>query len=135
METQQKSAWAIGWATFAAAMLLLIGMFQVLAGIAAVANDDLYVVSTKWVFEFDITAWGWVHILLGIVLFLSGLGIFVGNVLARTVGVFVAMFSAVTNFAFIPYYPVWSIIMIAVNIAVIWALTAHGRDIVEDERS
>ena len=134
METQQKSAWAIGWATFAAAMLLLVGMFQTLAGIAALGNDEFYVVSPEWVFELDITAWGWVHILLGIVLFLSGLGIFVGNVLARTVGVFVAMFSAVTNFAFIPYYPVWSIIMIAVNIAVIWALTAHGRDIVEDER-
>jgi len=129
METQQKSAWAIGWATFAAAMLLLVGMFQTLAGIAALGNDEFYVVSPEWVFELDITAWGWVHILLGIVLFLSGLGIFVGNVLARTVGVFVAMFSAVTNFAFIPYYPVWSIIMIAVNIAVIWALTAHGRDI------
>lgn len=129
MEVQERSGWAVGWATFAAAMLGLIGMFQILTGIAGLANDEFYLVSPNFVFEFDATTWGWIHLILGIILMGSAIGIMVGNVFARTVGVIVAMISAVTNFGFIPMYPVWSIVMIAVNIAVIWALTAHGRDV------
>ena len=86
-------------------------------------------IGQEWVFEFDITAWGWIHIILGIVLLLSGAGIFSGNVLARTVGVFVAALAMIANFAWLPYYPIWSIIIIAICIAIIWALTLHGRDV------
>ena len=80
-------------------------------------------------FEFDITAWGWIQLILGVILIASGIGIFSGNVAARTVGVIMAGLAAIVNFAWLPYYPVWSIIVIAVCIAIIWALTAHGRDI------
>jgi hypothetical protein len=128
----EPSGWAIGWALFAAVILITVGCFQVIAGIAAIAEDDVIVRTQNYVLELDVTTWGWIHLVLGAVLILSGLGIMSGNVLARTVGVFVAALSAIANFAFIPYQPVWSISILAVNIAVIWALTAHGRDVVAE---
>jgi hypothetical protein len=67
--------------------------------------------------------------ILGVVLIASGIGIFSGNVAARTVGVIVAAVAMIANFAWLPYFPVWSIILIAISIAIVWALTAHGRDI------
>ena len=129
MSQNEPSGWAIGWALFAAVVLITVGCFQVIAGISAIAEDDLIVKAPNYVFNLDVSQWGWIHLILGAILILSGLGIMSGNVVARTVGVFVAALSAIANFAFIPYYPVWSIAIIAIDIAVIWALTAHGRDV------
>lgn len=129
MNEQQYSPWAIGWATFAGVMLIMAGIFHAFAGLVAIADDTFYVVGRKWVFEFDITAWGWAHLIGGILVVLCGIGIFTGNVAARTVGVIVAALSAIVNFAWLPYEPVWAVIMIAIDVAVIWALTVHGRDI------
>ena len=123
------SGWAVGWSGFAGIMLIIIGVMDVIQGLVALVNDTFYVVGEEWVFEFNVTAWGWIHLILGIILVLSGIGIFSGNVAARTVGVIVAGVAALVNFAWLPYFPVWSIIVIAICIAVIWALTAHGRDI------
>jgi hypothetical protein len=75
------------------------------------------------------TTWGWIHLIAVIVVFLAGLAVFKGSVWARTVGVIVAMLSAIVNFAFLPYYPVWSIIIITVDVLVIWALIVHGREL------
>ena len=132
MSQNEPSGWAIGWALFAAVMLITVGCFQVIAGIAAIAEDDIYVQVPSYILELDVTTWGWAHLILGAILILSGLGVMTGNVLARTVGVLVASVSMVANFAFIPWYPIWSIVMIGVCIAVIWALTAHGRDVVAE---
>jgi hypothetical protein len=126
---RQPSAAAVGWAMFAAIMLMIAGMFQIIAGIAALIEDDFFVVTQKWVFELDVTNWGWIHLVLGILLLLVGAGILTGNLAARTVGVIIAGLSAIANFAFLPYYPVWAIVVIAIDIAIIWALTAHGRDV------
>jgi hypothetical protein len=128
LETR-PSGWAMGWATLAAILLIVGGIWGVIVGIAGIANDNLYLVTPDWVFQFDTTTWGWIHLIVGVILVLSGIGIFTGNVLARTVGVIAAGLSAITNFAWMPYYPVWSIAAIAVDIAIIWALTAHGRDL------
>jgi len=128
-EQENYSGWAAGWAGFAGVMLVIIGTMDIVQGLVALVNDEFYVVSQDWVFKFDVTTWGWIHLIVGIVLVLSGFGIFSGNVLARTVGVLVAVLAAIVNFAWLPYYPIWSIIVIAICIAVIWALTAHGRDI------
>ena len=128
-EPANYSSGAVGWSMFAGIMLVVIGMMDIIQGIVAIAKDEFYVVGQEWVFEFDTTAWGWIHIVLGAVLLLSGIGIFSGNVLARTVGVIAAALVMLANFAWLPYYPIWSIIIIAVCIAVIWALTVHGRDI------
>ena len=125
----EYSGWAAGWAGFAGVMLVIIGVMDIIQGLVAVINDEFYVVGQEWVFEFDITAWGWIHLIAGVILVASGIGIFSGNVAARTVGVVVAGIAAIINFAWLPYFPVWSIIIIAICISVIWALTAHGRDI------
>ena len=125
----EVSGAAIGWSAFAAFMLMMMGIFQGLAGLAAIINDDSFVLTEDYVVKLDTTQWGWIHLIIGIIVFLAGLGIFSGNVLARTVGVLVALGSAVANFVWLPIQPVWSSIMIAIAVAVIWALTAHGRDI------
>ena len=123
------SSWAVGWAGFAGMMLIIVGVFDAIQGLVALFNDEFYVVTQKWVFEFDLTAWGWIQLILGGILIASGIGIFSGNLAARTVGVIAAGLAAIVNFAWLPYYPVWSVIVIAICIAIIWALTAHGRDI------
>jgi hypothetical protein len=128
-EPSGYSAGAVGWSAFAGIMLVVIGVMDVIQGIVALVEDEFFVVTEEWVFEFDVTTWGWIQLILGIVLLLSGIGIFSGNVLARTVGVIVAAVAMLANFAWLPYYPIWAIIVIAICIAVIWALTAHGRDI------
>jgi len=127
--TDSYSSWAVGWSAFAGIMLIIVGVVDVIQGIVALANDEFFVVTQEWVFKFDITTWGWIQLILGVVLIASGIGIFSGNVLARTVGVIVAAVAAIVNFAWLPYYPVWSLVAISIAIAVIWALTAHGRDI------
>ena len=132
MSQNEPSGWAIGWALFSAVMLITVGCFQAIAGIAAIAEDDVYVEAPNYILQLDVTTWGWIHLLLAAILILSGLGIMTGNVIARSVGVLVAAVSMVANFAFIPWYPLWSIAVIAVDIAVIWALTAHGRDVVAE---
>ncbi len=127
--SDNPSGWAIGWTAFAGFMMIMIGTFHAVAGIAGIRKDAVYAVTTDYVFKFDATTWGWIHLIVGIIVVLAGIGVFSGNVLARTIGVLLAIGSAVANFAWLPYQPVWSVTMIAIDIAIIWALTAHGRDI------
>lgn len=123
------SSWAVGWSGFAGIMLILIGVFDIIQGLVALINDEFFIVADDWVVRFNLTTWGWIHLILGVVLILSGIGIFSANVLARTVGVVIAGIAALFNFAWLPYYPEWSLIVIGICIAVIWALTARGDDI------
>lgn len=127
--SEQPSGWAIGWASFAGWMLILTGVFQGIAGIGGIAEDEIYVEGREWVFQFSATTWGWVHLLVGIALVLVGAGILTGNLLARIIGVLIAGVSAITAFAYLPWYPVWGAILIAIDVSIIWALTAHGRDV------
>jgi hypothetical protein len=126
-----QSSWAIGFIVFAACMMMLVGSFQAIAGLAALFENEFFVVSRNYVFELDVTAWGWIHLIVGVVVGFAGFGLFSGAVWARTVGVIVAVISGIINFVFLPYYPVWSILIIALNVAVIWALTVHGRDVAQ----
>lgn len=123
------SGWAIGWSIFAGSILIMVGIFQLIAGLVAIFNNSFYLAVNHWVFQFDTTAWGWIHLILGIVLALSGVGIFTGNLAARTVGVIVAILSSIAAFMWLPYYPLWALVIIALDVAVVWALTAHGRDL------
>lgn len=131
-EEHVPSAWAMGYATFAGVVLVLGGIFQALVGIAALANDNYLVVTQDYAFRFNVTSWGWIHLVLGLVVLFAGIGIFSGSVVARTIGVFVAVLSAGVHFMFMPYQPIWSAVVIALDVAIIWALTAHGRDIAEE---
>jgi hypothetical protein len=132
MSERQRSGAAVGWTMFAAFMMILIGSFHAIAGLAGILEDEFYAITPNYVFELDATSWGWIHLIGGVIVLLAGFGLFSGAVWARTVGVIVATVSAIVSFAWIPWYPVWSICVIAVDVAVIWALTAHGRDIVDD---
>jgi hypothetical protein len=107
---------------FAAAVLLTVGVFQILEGIVALANDQFYVVGREYTFEFDVTTWGWIHLLIGIILALVGGFLLTGSVWARWAGIVIAVLSMVSNFMWLPYYPFWAIVIIALNMAVIWAL-------------
>jgi hypothetical protein len=123
------SSWAIGWTAFAGTMMVLVGTLHIIAGIAGIAKDDVLVRAQDYTFQFSTTTWGWIHLIAGIVVLGSGLAIFSGSVFARTIGVFMALLSAVIGFTWIPYYPVWGVVIVAIAVSVIWALTAHGRDI------
>ena len=120
---------AIGLTAFAGLMMLMLGGWWIIAGIVAIANDDFYVVTQEWIFEFSTTSWGWTHLILGVVVLLAGFGVFTGAVWARTVGVILAGISGLVAFAWLPYYPVWAILFVTLSVFTIWALTAHGRDI------
>ena len=128
---QEKSGWAAGWIAFAAFMLIMLGSFHAIAGFVGIVDDTYYVVGPEYIFQFDATSWGWIHLIGGVIVLLAGFSLFQGAVWARMVGVIVAVVSAIANFAWLPWQPIWSSVMIAVCIAVIWALTAHGRDIAE----
>jgi hypothetical protein len=130
MEERQPSGWAIGFTMFAAIMLMIAGSFQVIAGLTGIFENEVYAVTQDYFLEFDVSTWGWIHLGWGVIVLLAGLGLLAGSLWARILGVIAAALSAVANFAFIPVYPVWSIVLIAVCVAVIWALTAHGKDIV-----
>lgn len=123
------SAWAIGWTIYAAVWMWLLGAFHVIAGLAGILEDEFYLVTPKYLLQFDATTWGWIHLIVGIILVLAGVGLYSGAVWARTLGVLLAMVSVIANFAWLPYYPIWSLMMVAAGALVIWALTAHGRDI------
>jgi hypothetical protein len=123
------SSAAAGWGMFAGIMLIIYGVFDVIQGIVALANNEFFVVTEEYIFQFNVTTWGWIHLIGGVILIAAGGGIFGGSVLARTIGVIMAGLGIILNFAWLPYYPIWSIIAIAIGIAVIWALTVHGRDV------
>jgi hypothetical protein len=120
------SGWAVGGVTFAGTMMILVGIFQVIAGLAAIFEDEFFVVTQNYVFDLDVTAWGWIHLLIGIVVVLAGYFLFVGRAWAAALAIVLAMLSAIANFFFIPYYPFWSILMIAIAIWVIWSVTRPG---------
>ncbi len=127
--TQETSGWAAGWTTFAALMMIMLGFWHAIAGFAAILENEFYVIGREYVFQFDVTTWGWIHLILGVVVILAGLALFRGAVWARTIGVILAAVSAIAAFGWLPYYPVWGALLIAAAFFVIWALTAHGRDI------
>jgi hypothetical protein len=117
------SGWAIGGTVFAGVILLLIGFFHAIAGLVALLDDEFYVVARNYTFDLNVTSWGWIHLIGGTIAVLAGLGIFAGATWARVVGIAIAMLSAIISFFFIPYYPWWSLLIIALDIWVIWALS------------
>ena len=129
----ETSGWAAGWITFAGIAMIMIGIFHAIAGFAEIIDDDAYALTTvasqSYVFKFNVQTWGWIHLIGGIVVVFAGFGVFRGAVWARTVGVIIAMVSAIANFAWLLYVPLWSILMILIDVSIIWALTVHGRDL------
>jgi hypothetical protein len=132
MSDSQPSAGAIGWIGFAGFVMILGGSFAILMGLGAIINPDAYQ-GVDSIVEQSAETWGWWHLLVGLVVLLSGFGVFTGNVLARTVGVIAATVSAISAFVTLPIHPIGGILVISIDLAIIWALTAHGRDIQKAE--
>jgi len=117
------SPWAKGASVFAGLLMATVGLFQFFEGLVALVDGDDFLLATRnYIFKFDATTWGWIHIVLGVVVTAAGIFIFTGNVVARSVGVFIACLAALANFLWIPYYPLWALTTLALNVFVIWGL-------------
>jgi hypothetical protein len=116
------SPWVHGIASFAGVMMIVGGGFQALEGLAAIVNDKYLVVLPNYIYSFDLTAWGWIHLILGLALVLIGVCLLMGQGWAKIAGIVVAGIAALINFTWLPYAPLWSIIVIGVDVIVIWAL-------------
>lgn len=120
--TSTKGAVVSGTITFAGVMLATLAVFGILQGIAAIASDQVYVEGIAYTYELDVTTWGWVHLVIGVAALGTGIGLATGKVWAMVLGLVIALLSALANFAFMPYYPLWSLVVIAFDVFVMWAL-------------
>jgi len=120
-------AFASGLLAFAAIMMIVGGVLNLLQGITAIAKDDVFVTTPNYAYKFDLTSWGWIHLVLGVVVTVAGLALFTGATWARVIGVALASLLIVANFMYVPYYPLWSLTLVAVNVFVIWALCVAPR--------
>ena len=125
----EPSMGAVGMTMLAAVLMILTGIWQAFVGLVAVVNDTFYVVTEKYVAQFDVTTWGWIHLVVGVVVLLAGISLFSGTTWSRVVGIALACISALAMFAWMPYYPLWAITVIAMDVFILWALIAHGKDI------
>ena len=120
----------VGWIWFAGMMMVLAGTFNIINGLVALFNDNYFVVGPEGLLLFDLTGWGWLHLIIGTVAVVAGVALFTGATWARIVAVIIAMINAIEQLIWMPAYPVWSIIMIALDVLIIWAIIAHGNELV-----
>lgn len=125
-KSNDEGVWLDGAAAFAGVLLLINGVLGVLVGIAAIAKDTVYATTLHYVYTFNITAWGWINLALGAILGLVGLGIIAEMAWAQWAGIMIAAVSLALQFIFLPYYPIWALIAIALDVLVIWALLMHS---------
>ncbi|MGY1870028.1 DUF7144 family membrane protein [Nocardia gipuzkoensis] len=129
--TDQRSvgqAVAAGTSVGAAILLMAVGILSILEGISAIGKDEVFVATPGYTYQFNTTTWGWIHLILGILLVIAAAGLMSGAMWARVIAVFLAALSILANFLWLPYYPWWSIVVIALNVVVIWAVTTwHPR--------
>src|SRR4051812_22187653 len=118
----QPGGWALGGTVFAGAMMILIACFQVVEGLVAIIDDNFFVVAPHYTFNLDTTGWGWIHLILGLIVGLVGLGVLAGRSWALVTGIGLVILSAIANFFFIPYYPFWAILVIAIDVFIVWSL-------------
>jgi hypothetical protein len=127
---REPSGWASGAVLFAGILMIVVGIMEAFQGLAAILEDEFFVLTENYVFDLDVTAWGWVHLLLGVLVIFGGYALMAGRTWGRVLALVLAMLAAISNFFFIPYYPFWSLLMIALAVWVIWALTSRWHDMV-----
>jgi hypothetical protein len=120
--SETRQAWAGGLSIFAGAIMITAGVLNALQGLAAIVNDQFFVRVGDYAFKLDVTAWGWIHLVLGILVALAGVFVLTGAEWSRIVGIALAIISVVANFLSLPYYPLWSVVVISLDVAVVWAL-------------
>ena len=126
-DTQPVTPLAHGVAVFAGVIMIIGGAFQAVEALAAIVNDKYLVVLPEYVYAFDLTLWGWIHLLVGLGLLAIGIFLLRGATWARMAGIVVAVISAIVNFAWLPYSPWWALMVIAIDVLIIWALTSYLR--------
>lgn len=124
-----ESPRGFGWIFFASIVMVMAGIMQAIYGLIAILNDEWVVWGNRAALYLDLTQWGWVHLILGIVVAVSGFGLLSGNVLARIVALVIACLSLLANFLFIPAYPLWALTVIVIDVMVIWAISVHGGEL------
>jgi hypothetical protein len=125
--SQAVSPWAHGIAVFAGVVMIVGGAFQALEGLAGIVNDKYLVVLPSYIYAFDLTVWGVIHLLIGLALVVIGVSLLRGQTWARVAGIIAAAVAAIVNFVFLPYAPVWAVVLIAIDMLVIWALAQYLR--------
>jgi hypothetical protein len=129
VEPTEMTGW-VGWIGFAAIMMMLLGTFHAIEGLVALFQDQYFLVGKSGLtVHVDYTTWGWIHIIGGVIVVGAGVALLTGKMWARAVAVAVAAVSAIVNIGFLSAYPVWSTIMIAFDVLVIWAVTVHGSEL------
>ena len=124
----EPTAW-VGMVIFAGTMLLMLGALQAMEGLVAIFQDDYYLVTRSgMIVSLDYTAWGWTHLIIGLIAVGVGIGVFAGQMWARVAGIVVAAVSILVNVAFLPAYPIWIMIVIGIDVLVIYALAVHGKE-------
>ena len=126
---RQVSGW-VGWVAFAAILLIMIGLFQAFWGLIAIfRNEEVFLVGEQNLpVEVDYTAWGWASLILGIIIAITGIALLSGQTWARIVAVILAVLSAISNLGAIGAYPIWSVVLIALDVLVIYAVVVHGSE-------
>lgn len=125
VDIQPRSMW-VGWVYFGGAMMVMLGAFNLVEGLVALFNDEYYVTTTQGLLLFDITAWGWIHLIIGLIAVAVGFGVIRGATWARICGVILCGVNAIAQLAFLSAYPLWGMLVIALDVLVIWALIVHG---------
>ncbi len=122
-----------GWIAFAGVIMVLLGILHAFQGLVALFKDDYFLVGRNGLaVNIDYTEWGWTHLILGIVIAFAGAALWAGQMWARIVAVLLAMLSVVVNIGFLAAFPIWSTIMITMDVLIIWAVMVHGREMKSD---
>jgi hypothetical protein len=125
---QRVAPWATGLILFAGAMMVIVGLFQIFAGTSALVHDRIYDGAPQYLYTFDLTTWGWIQLLTGILSVAAGFAALRGQLWARIVGIGLSGLSMIIQFMFIPHYPIWSLLVIALDVVIIWGLATYRRD-------
>jgi hypothetical protein len=123
--TDHRDSWAVGGVVFAGVLMLCNGVLGILQGIAAIAQNNIYGMVGDYWYRINLTGWGWIHLVIGALVLITGLGVLKNQSWARYAGIFFASISLIAQFLFLPYLPIWSVIMIAIDGFIIWALAVY----------
>ncbi|WP_205346855.1 DUF7144 family membrane protein [Pseudonocardia broussonetiae] len=128
----QPAGWVVGLSLLAGVLMIMAGVFNVVQGLVALFENEVYLTTPRYVFAFDLTTWGWIHLLIGLAVAVAGFGVLAGRIWGRIVGIAITALCMIGNFLFVPYYPVWSLLLVALNVFTIWALCAYDRSAPEN---